>query len=164
MGWILVVPALLAARVLSWGTARSGHQKPPLSRPPTLTLRLPLPTLMSVLRRNRRGSRPIGHEALDLSKALSPRRRKSTVVCLSGSFTSRHAAGFSCAISGGVLQTKRATDLAELHRRIAKRDIPTTHEVEVLAENGHFLAHVQDDESAIRRLDEGVDALLLGDA
>ena len=63
-----------------------------------------------------------------------------------------------------VLQAERVTDLAELHRGIAKGDIPTTPEVEILVQNRHLLADVQDDEPAVGGLDERIDTLLLGNA
>src|SRR4051812_38765830 len=63
-----------------------------------------------------------------------------------------------------VLHTERATDFAELHLRIAERDIPAALEVEIFRENGHLLAHVQYYERSIGGLDERIDALLLRDA
>src|SRR4029453_5465420 len=63
-----------------------------------------------------------------------------------------------------VLQTERVTDLAELHRWIAKRDIPTTPEVEILARRRDqvlgLLGDIQEDDASVRKLDERIDALL----
>src|ERR671924_84055 len=66
------------------------------------------------------------------------------------------------------LETERATDSREGDRRIAARDIPATPEIEVLARGGDqvlgLLTDVQDDEPAVRGLDERIDALLARDA
>src|ERR671912_1839306 len=66
--------------------------------------------------------------------------------------------------SGAVLHAERATCLAECHARITEGYIPSTPEVEVLARSHsqvlRLLAHIHDDEPAVRGLDERIDALL----
>jgi hypothetical protein len=60
-------------------------------------------------------------------------------------------------MSGAVLHPECATSLAERHARIAERDIPSTPEVEILTRSHcvlGLLAHIQDDEPAVRGLDE----------
>src|SRR5215213_1243437 len=66
--------------------------------------------------------------------------------------------------AGAVLHPECAAGLAERHARITERDIPSTAEVEILTRSHgcvlRLLAHIQDDEPAVRGLDERIDALL----